>query len=585
MANQGVSLQYMSTEARPLPDLTQLPDDPAALKQIIADLCQVVQARDARIQQLEHQMDLLVKRFLHPASEKIDPRQLALFTEALSDESPAAPLDLPLVPLNETSEKPPRKRRPHGRRRPPETLERQIRIHDLSDAEKAALGGAEKLQCIGEDVTYTYEWTAASLFVVEHHQKKYVRVDPTPAVAEQSPATTTEQTPAIEQPAAAPVLPALTAAQQERLAGTVITAAKPALPIPGGLAEAGFLAHVLVSKYVDHLPLYRMEKILARYGVPFTRQTLWNWCCDCGKLLSPLADLIQEEVLKSFVVHTDDTPVKLRDAFAKQKCQARFWVYIGDDEHRLNWFDFTTTRKRAGPDKVLKTYKGYLQADGYGAYDDYEGIELCADSPILKVACWAHARRKFHDAQRTEPVRAMQAMAQIGQLYALERKLRERAATEWADLPLLARAELIVAERKAHAVPVLDRLKVWLEDTHKLVLPKSPLAVAIRYTKNQWDALYRYTTDGRLSIDNNLAERALRHLAIGRRNWMFCGSEAGGRTMATVLSVISSAQRNGLEPWSYLKHVLTRLAELRDAGKEKDRDELSRLLPNRWQPK
>ena len=603
----------MSTDVPLLPDPNQLPDDPAALKKIIAGLCQVVQQKTARIEQLEHQMDLLVKRLLQPSSEKIDPRQLALFADLDSGDPQVPPAEAPPKAPADNHEKPPRRRDAHGRRRPPHTLEREILVHDLSDAEKAALGGVENLVCIGEDITCTYEWRAASLFIVEHHQKKYTRtenatvaiedvsgieqegvadqpttsesnaaaIEPLAAVAQ----PTTEGAPAVEQKTTVPELPTLSPAQQERLSSTIITAAKPPLPIPGGMAEAGLLAYVLVSKYVDHLPLYRLEKIFKRYDVPFSRQTLWNWCAGCGELLSPLSDLLREQLLESFVVHTDDTPVKLRDAFTQQKCQARFWVYVGDEQHPFHWFDFTTTRKRAGPDKVLKDYTGYLQADGYGAYDDYEGLELGADSPILKVACWAHARRKFHDAKRTEPVRAMQALAQIGQLYTLERTLRERSATEWADLPTVARAELIAAERQAHAVPVIERFKKWLQDTQLLVLPKSPLAAAIRYAQNQWDALCRYPNDGRLAIDNNLAERALRHLAIGRKNWLFCGSEAGGRTMAVLLSVISSAQRNGLEPWSYLKDVLTRLAELRAACSLKDRDELKRLLPNCWKPK
>jgi hypothetical protein len=297
-----------------------------------------------------------------------------------------------------------------------------------------------------------------------------------------------------------------------------------------------------------------------------------------------LTELIREEVLKSFVIHTDDTPVKVRDAHAKQQFQARFWTYLGDDIRQLTWFDFTTTRQRAGPDRVLAKYTGYLQADGYGGYDDYEGVHLSEDSPILKVACWAHARRKFHDAVRTESVPAHIALARIGQLYKLEKQLRKRVAEEWSELPIEARALLIADERRVHAQPVLDEFKKWLEKQAVEALPKSPIAVAVRYTLNQWSGLCRYVEDGRLAIDNNAAERALRGIAIGRKNWLFAGSEAGGRTAAVLFTMIGSAVRNNLDPWAYLNDVLSRMAVLRDSVTGGSREELLPLLPNRWQP-
>jgi hypothetical protein len=309
-----------------------------------------------------------------------------------------------------------------------------------------------------------------------------------------------------------------------------------------------------------------------------------DWCAGCAKLLTPLAELIREEVLKSFVIHTDDTPVKVRDAHAKQQFQARFWTYLGDEIRRLTWFDFTTTRQRAGPDRVLAKYTGYLQADGYGGYDDYEGVHLSEDSPILKVACWAHARRKFHDAVRTESVPAHIALARIGQLYKLEKRIRKRVAEEWSELPIEARALLIADERRVHAQPVLDEFKKWLDKQAVDALPKSPIAIAVRYALNQWSGLCRYVEDGRLAIDNNAAERALRGIAIGRKNWLFAGSEAGGRTAAVLFTMIGSAVRNDLDPWAYLNDVLQRLAVLRDSVTGGSREELLVLLPNRWQP-
>jgi transposase len=602
----------MSTDAALLPDLTQLPDDVGVLKELVSQLYGTVQERERRIQQLEQHLHLLVKRFLRPGSEKIDPRQLALFAAELASELDAAlasgnmpPADTPA----QTDDKPPRKHTPHGRRRPPDTIEHKEVIHDLTPAQKLALGGEEHLVYIGEDVTKNYEWTPSSVAVVEHHQKKYVRRDAADMTDDASSGLdeSAAGVPSADQPdgsqpggtatgnAAAPAaagasgespssIPELTPELAARFSSPVIVAPKPAMPIPGGVAGPGLLAQVIVSKYGDHLPLYRLERIFARQGVHFTRQTMCDWCAGCAKLLTPLSDLIRDEVLSSFVIHTDDTPVDVRDAHAKRQFQARFWTYFGDELHPLIWFDFTTTHQRAGPDRVLAEYTGYLQADGYGGYDDYEGVCLSDDTPILKVACWAHARRKFHDAVRTEPVAAHMALARIGQLYKLEKELRKRAAEDWIDLPIEARALLIADERRLHAQPVLDEFKKWLDKQVVEALPKSPIAVAVRYALNQWSALCRYVEDGRLAIDNNVAERALRGIAIGRKNWLFAGSEAGGRTAAVLFTMIGSAVRNNLDPWAYLRDVLSRMAALRDSVTGGSRDELSLLLPNRWRP-
>jgi hypothetical protein len=386
-------------------------------------------------------------------------------------------------------------------------------------------------------------------------------------------------------PTAAPFeMAGLTPELAARFSSHVIVAPKPSPPIPGGMAGPGLLAQVIVGKYADHLPLHRLERIFARQGAHFTRQTMCDWCAGCAELLWPLCELIRDQVLASFVIHTGDTPVDVRDAHAKRQFQARFWSYLGDESHPLTWFAFTTTRQRAGPDKVLGAYRGYLRADGYGGYDDYEGVAIGENSPILKVACWAHARRKFHDALRTDSTRAQIALAWIGQLYALEKSLRQRVQGEWRELLLETRAGLIAAERQACAKPILEKFRSWLDRQAADALPKSPIAVATRYALNQWDALSRYVEDGRLQIDNNAAERALRGIAIGRKNWLFRGSEEGGRTAAVMFTLISSAVRNQLDPWAYLRDVLMRLAALRDSAEGLSRENLLPLLPDRWQP-
>ena len=641
----------MSTDAVLSLDLNQLPDDVTFLKELVAQLHGTIQDRDRRIQKLEQQMHLLVKRFLHPASEKIDPNQKLLFTAAeLAAEADAAAIT---ATVPESAEEPPpkkpRKHTPHGRQRVPDLLERTVVFHDLTPEQKLLLGGEHNLVYIGEDVASKFEWTPSSVFVIEHHQKKYVRRETDAASPDQAQVMTdraAEESSAVDQvptdnaaagliatdlnaadfnaadfnaaesvltesaaadpaptesatvnnsgsvaslssstseadPLAALPAPALTPELAARFASPVIVAPRPPEAIPGGMAGPGLLAQVIVSKYADHLPLYRLEGIFARQGVHFARQTLCDWCAGCADLLTPLAELIREEVLASFVIHTDDTPVKLRDAHTKQNLQARFWIYLGDEQHRLTWFEFTNTRKRAGPDRVLANYTGYLQADGYGGYDDYEGLELSPDSPILKVACWAHARRKFHDALRTEPMPAQIALARIGQLYKLEKELRQRVDEEWSELSLEVRAGLIAAERQAHAKPILDEFRKWLDKQAASALPKSPIAGAVRYALNQWDGLCRYIEDGRLAIDNNPAERGLRGIAIGRKNWLFCGSEKGGRTAATLFTIIASALRNKLDPWAYLRDVLTRLPAL---GEHPAHEALLALLPDRWQP-
>lgn len=360
----------------------------------------------------------------------------------------------------------------------------------------------------------------------------------------------------------------------------------PPLPpraIPGGLAGPMLLAQTIVSKYADHLPLHRLEDIFERFGVGFSRSTTCDWCQACADLLRPLVGMMRDEVLRSFVIHTDDTPVKVcRNHQKIPRYQGRFWTYWGDDENPLVWFDFTPNRKRAGPDSVLRNYRGYLQADGYGGYDDYEGIELSHATPILKVACWVHARRKFRDALGSAKHDAGIALAYIASLYQIEGEIGRRIRKEWSAVPKSELHKLVAQARKEKAQPILNEFKKWLEALRqKPLLPKSQLAKAVTYVENQWDALVRYVDDGRLKPDNNTAERALRGIAIGRRNWLFCGSERGGQTAAVFFSVISSAIRNGLEPLQYLCMLLTEIPKL---GESPTPDQLAPLMPHVWKP-
>jgi hypothetical protein len=285
-----------------------------------------------------------------------------------------------------------------------------------------------------------------------------------------------------------------------------------------------------------------------------------------------------EEVLGSTALHTDDTPVKVRDAWRKLKYTGRFWTYVGDQRHPLVVFEYTTSRKRDGPTAFLKNYRGYLQADAFGGYD---GIYAGSDGRIVEAGCWAHARRKFHESRRIDPPRMETALAWIGQLYAIEKELRERRVSQWQNVPLEEQAARVAAERQTRSRPLLAEFGAWLESEASKVLPKSTARAAIDYTLANWTALCRYTESGWLNIDNNTAENALRGICLGRRNWLFCGSDRGGQAAAVCFSLLASCKRHGHDPFAYLRDVLTRLPAMLPAAQ---RDDLSALLPHRWQP-
>ena len=333
----------------------------------------------------------------------------------------------------------------------------------------------------------------------------------------------------------------------------------PPKPIPGGIAGAGLVSFVIVSKCADHLPLYRLEDILTRYGVYLSRSTLCDWVRNAALLLEPLAELQKSLVLGSPILWTDDTPVTVLGGKDGGSSKGRFWVYIGDDDHPYSVYDFTMSRDRDGPAAFLKGYQGFLQADAYGGYD---GIFLGSDGQIEEVACWAHARRKFFDARSNAPSEANQVLEWIRQLYDVEDRARE--------LTPLDRQML----RQRESVPILDRIQEFLDKGSVRSLPKSALGKAITYARNQWNALRRYTSDGRLTIDNNVSERTLRLQAIGRKNWEFLGSAAAGPRASTLFTILAGAKRHHLEPWVYVRDVIQRMC----AGES----DLEALLPDRW---
>jgi len=390
--------------------------------------------------------------------------------------------------------------------------------HDLSAEEKICSCCGRQMDRIGEDVTRELELQPAKLEAHIHVRPKY----------------------------------ACRCCKEG-----VCAAPLPPRPIPGGIAGPGLIAEVIVSKFSDHLPLYRLEDILVRSGVYIARSTLCDWVKFAAELFEPLYRLQRKLVLQSTVMWTDDTPVTVIGGL-QGSFQGHFWTYIGH-ERPYSVYDFTKSRSRDGPAKFLPGFTGYLHADAFTGYD---AIFLGPHATVQEVACWAHARRKFFDAVKSYPRESHQVLEWIRQLYDIE----DRART-W---PPEARLQLRIAE----AIPVLDKIGAYLTGLARTVLPKSSLAKAVNYARNQWAALRRYTEDGRLTIDNNVSERTLRHQAIGRKNWLFLGSEAAGPRAAVLCTILAGAKRHRIEPWCYVRDLLLRL--------HADDLRLDEMLPDRW---
>ena len=457
----------------------ELPDDVAALKQIVVEQQEAIERLRA-----EHQAAIaaLFRRYYGPRSEKFDPRQLLLFGQRIEDAS----LNQASIEDEAGEELVTRRvknRDKHGRQQLPEHLERIEIEHDLDDISCPACGN-ERCR-IGQDVSEQLEYFPASFKVLKHIRHKY----------------------------------ACGRCDHDGYDPNIEVAKKPPQPIEKGLPGPSLLAYVITSKLGDHLPLYRLERIFERQQVHVARSTMCAWMRVAGELVAPLVELMTERVRSSKVIHTDDTPVPIQSPSAKQCRKGRIWCYLGDKANPYIVYDYTPNRQRAGPEKWLQGYRGYLQADAYGGYD---GIYHSQD--VTEVACWAHARRKFYDAQDSDEERATQMLALIGQLYAIERETKD------------ADDNVRLALRQNRSVPVLTEIKQWLDAEQEVVLPRSPMAQAITYAQNQWTALTTYTTQGYLNIDNNASERALKRVAIGRKNWLFAGNDAAAVNHARLWS-------------------------------------------------
>jgi transposase len=443
-------------------------------------------------------------------------------------------------------DEPGKRRHDHGRAALPEHLRRHEVIHDLTEAEKPCPCCGTPRVCIGEQTAEQLELEPAKFYVLRTIRKTYAcrHCDPESVPPEQRLRT------------AAPAQVG---------------------PIAKGLCGPGLLAHAVTAKFADHVPLHRLAGQLARSGIQIARSTLGGWLRQAADLLAPVVALMHQRVLLSRVIHGDDTGVKLRVKGADKAKRAHLWAYIGDADFPYAVFDFTADYTATGPEKFLKDYEGYLQAD---ALAQYEG--LYASGLVKHCCCWAHARRKFVTASEAGDTRAEAALTLIRQLYAVERKSPPLLPP--SDEPGSAeqrrqREEQRRAIRQRDAKPVLEELERWLDRERAGALPKSPMGQAITYARNNWQALSRYLEAGFLAVDNNRSERTLRAVAVGRNNWGVVGSEAGGKTAAVLYSVTATCRHLGIDPFAYLHDALPGLFAL---GEEPTAEQLAEWLPDRW---
>jgi transposase len=458
----------------------------------------------AYIEQLKLQIEKLRRMLFGSKSEKVAVKleQLELHLEEV--EAARAELETAMEATAPQPEAPKSTRKPL-----PEHLPREVVTHLPRGECCIECGG--KLRQFGEDVSEQLEYIPESFKVIRHVRPKF----------------------------------ACTACD------CMMEAPAPSRTIERGLAGPGLLAHVLVSKFCDHLPLYRQSDIYARQGVEIGRSTLAGWVGAATELLAPLLSALEKHVVSGSKLHADDTPIPVLAPGSGKTKTGRLWTYVRDDRPAGQdvppavWFAYSEDRKGEHPRRHLKNFKGALHADAYAGFH-----HLYGGGAIYEVACWAHARRKFHEIHvlHASPT-TTQALERIGALYAIEDQIRGK--------PVELRREV----RQTRARPLLEEFETWMQKALRSLSPKSETAAAIRYALSRWRALTRYVDDGLLEIDNSAAERALRAVALGRKNYLFAGSDAGGERAAAFYSLIGSAKLNGLDPELYLRTVLARVAD------------------------
>jgi transposase len=496
-------------------DPNSLPRDSEALRKIVVDLAEQLDRSLAEQNKYQSLLRELLEAQRNRKSEQLSKEQLALFEAAWQARSAEAnaeaaddddDLDGDAGSASKPDATPTPKR--GGRQPLARHLKRERVVHDLAEAEKHCQGCGKDLRLIAEETSERYEYIPASMKVIQDVCLKYA------------------------------------------CNCTVRTATKAPQPIEKGTAGASLLAQVIVAKWADHQPLHRQEKMFERHGIEISRKTMGGWMAQCAELLDPLYQLMKKELLRSKVIGTDDTSVKVLDRKLPFARNGRIWPYVGDAHHPVIVYDYTPTRARAGPAKFLEGYKGYLQADAYSVYDAF----FKPQRGMTEVGCWMHARRYLFKALESDELHMGPALHLIARLYRVEE--RAKALSLSADQRL--------ALRQRVSARLIDKLHQYLLELQPEVL-------------NQWQALTRFLQDGDLEIDNGATERANRDIALGRGNWTFFGSDNGGQTAAVLRSFIASCKRCGVEPFAWFHDVLSRVPA-------HSITRLSELLPHNWQP-
>ena len=495
--------------------LNQLPDDVDLLKSLVADqlarneqlqadkqaIVQENEGLKARVLTLQEQLNLALARRYAASSEKISPDQYRLFDEAETETTLED--DEVIVPAH--------RRKKGGRRKLPKTLARVEVVHELSAQDLICPHDGATLVEIGEKTSEQLDIVPATIQVIRHIRKQY----------------------------------ACACGQ------CIKTAALPKQPIPKSMASPGLLAHITVSKYQDALPLYRQETILRRIGVDIPRATLANWMIRSGTLIQPLINLLRDRLLDYDIVQMDETPVQVLNEVGK-RAQSKSYIWVqrgGPPDQPVVLYDYDPGRGAGVPKRLLEGFKGYLQTDGYDGYN-----AVVAASGLIHLGCMAHARRRFSDAVKAQGRnrkrgKAHRGLSLIRKLYRVERQARKLTADER------------YARRQKHARPVLDEMRTWLDDALPQAPPSSATGKALNYLHNEWEQLTNYLDDGRLEIDNNAAENAIRPFVLGRKNWLFSASVKGVKASANLYSLIETAKANNLEPYAYLRRVFTELPQ------------------------
>ena len=467
-------------------------------------------------EKLKHYVKLLKEAIYGKKSEKLDSeaiKQLGLLFNEAEGYSEEEQEELPIKTTTIKEHK-----RKTGRKKLPKELPREQIIYDLTEEEKECSCGCQ-LSKIGEEKSEQLDYIPAKLQVIEHVRYKYAC---------------------------------------KKCEDTVKCAKLPNKPLPKANATAGLLAHIIVSKYTDHLPLYRQEEIFKRHDIDLPRSTLCNWVNSCGKIMAPIVELLKKDIIASDYVASDETKVRVLE---NEASNSYMWVHLsGDREKRAIVYDYQENRKGENAEIFLKEFKGYHQTDAYSGYNGVHDRE-----EITWVACWAHARRKYIEITKTikTPGIAHKMVKYIGQLYKIEREVLDKKLDPGEIKKL----------REEKAVPILYVIKKLLDEVKDATPPQSILGKAIGYTLNNWQGLNNYLLDGRLRIDNNDSERSIKPFAVGRKNWLFCATTKGAEASANIYSIIETCKANKINPYDYLKYLLNHIHDYSDSK------DLVNLLP------